>query len=103
MALALSPTTHEKFFAKQQGTADSAKPGAIFAGRNVTYTEEKVNDSHYFTMTFDKETANVHLQKEPIVGKLNKKMRTVTEGNIKRFKLQNSQSAIKALLNNLLN
>ncbi len=60
-------------------------------------------DSHYYTMTFDKEKAVVHLQKEEIDSNPNKKIRVVTKGNIKRFNLQNSQIAIKKLLKTLLN
>jgi len=58
--------------------------------------------THYYTMSFAPVftgNAQTFLQKHKIDGDPNIKMRIVTDGNIERFKLQNTQDDVKTLLN----
>lgn len=57
--------------------------------------------THYYTMSFAPVftgKAETFLQKHTIDGNPNIKMRIVTDGNIKRFGLQNTQNDVKTLL-----
>ena len=106
----VAPVQHNSEFHQNMMKVTSlAEENTLYRPYLLTDTRSKqrslvltATNSHYITMTFDKEKAIVHLHKEPINDNPYKKMRAVTEGNIKRFKLQNIQGEIKKLLNNLL-
>jgi hypothetical protein len=103
-----SVTIDSKFHIRMMKDTSLAATNATYRPYLFTNTETgrkglilTATQTHYYTMSFAPVftgKAETFLQKHNIDGNPNIKMRIVTDGNIERFGLQNTQDDVKTLL-----